>query len=82
MKIHNFILALYFISILISSCWSSKEISEEINAKKEKLIVEKEIDLDEIKYENQIFNNKIKSVVCNKNKLELSLPILNLASND
>ena len=46
------------------------------------LIIEKEIDLKEIKYENQIFNNKIKSVVCNKNKLDLSLPIINLSSND
>jgi len=82
MKIHNFILSLYFISILISSCWSSKEISEELNTTKEMSIIEKKIDLKEIKYENQIFNNKIKSVVCNKNKLDLSLPILNLGSND
>ena len=82
MKIYNFILSLYFISILISSCWSSKEISEELNTTKEMLIIEKEIDLKEIKYENQIFNNKIKSVVCNKNKLDLSLPIINLSSND
>lgn len=82
MKIHNLNLSLYFISILISSCWSSKEISEELNTTKEILIIEKEIDLKEIKYENQIFNNKIKSVVCNINKLDLSLPILNLGSND
>ena len=61
MKIHNFNLSLYFISILISSCWSSKEISEELNTTKEILIIEKEIDLKKIKYENQIFNNKIKS---------------------
>ena len=82
MKINNFILALFFISILICSCWSSKKISEELNTTKEIIVIEKEIDLDEIKYENQIFNNKIKSVVCNKNKLDLSLPILNLGSND
>ena len=82
MKIQNFILALYSISILISSCWSSKEISEKINTTKEISIIEKEIDIEKIKYENQTFNNKIKSVVCNKNKLDLSLPILNLFSND
>ena len=82
MKINNFIFALFIISVLVCSCWSSKEISEELNTTKEIFIVEKEIDLKEVKYHNQIFNNKIKSVVCKKNNLDLSLPIINLGSND
>ena len=71
MKINNFIFALFIISVLVCSCWSSKEISEELNTTKEIFIVEKEIDLKEVKYHNQIFNNKIKSVVCTGTNIDI-----------
>ena len=69
MKIQNFILALYSISILISSCWSSKEISEKINTTKEISIIEKEIDIEKIKYEK---DNSCLKYIRDGNRIKLN----------
>jgi len=84
MKINNILTLLLFGTFIIFSCHSPKEIyeddysqidtifNEEITQKIEKIVI----------YTNSTFNPKIKTILCHKTEEELSLPIINLDSDE
>jgi hypothetical protein len=84
MKFNNILTLLFFGTLIIYSCHSTKEIYEdnytandttfieEIQSKVEKIII----------YKNKIISPNIKTVLCHKKEEELSLAIINLDSDD
>jgi len=84
MKINNILTLLLFGTFIIFSCHSPKEIyeddysqidtifNEEITQKIEEIVI----------YTNCTFNPKIKTILCHKTEEELSLPIINLDSDE
>jgi len=84
MKLNNILTLLIFITLIISSCHSSKEIFEENYMALDSIFVEDiQHEIEQvITYKNQIINRNIKTVLCHKKEEELSLAIINLESND
>jgi hypothetical protein len=83
MRFNNFLTLLIISIVLMSACHSSKEISSTDNTLDNSSITE-EIASPEIEkiYKNETFNQQIKTLLCHKIVDELSLPILNLNSDD
>ena len=83
MRFNNFLTLLIISIVLMSACHSSKEITITDNTLDNSSIAE-EIASPEIEkiYKNETFNQQIKTLLCHKIVDELSLPILNLNSDD
>ncbi|MEC8853476.1 MAG: DUF5103 domain-containing protein, partial [Bacteroidota bacterium] len=74
---------LIFCSILLQSCFSQKEIISEDTVKNDSTFIQEVIEIEPaLIYKNQSFNKQIKTVLCHKIEEELSLPIINLNSED
>ena len=83
MRFYNFFLLLIFCSILLQSCFSQKEIIGEDAVKNDSTFIQEVIEIEPaLIYKNQSFNKQIKTVLCHKIEEELSLPIINLNSED
>lgn len=84
MRFNNFLTLQIFGAFIIFSCHSTKEIYEEDYETNDSLFsTEIPIKIPEIiTYKNATFNGKIKTVLCHKKEEELSLPILNLKTED
>ena len=82
MNFNNFLTLLVICSFTIISCHTTKEITH-INKSVNNNITEL-LDSAEpaIIYENKIFNTQIKTLLCHKKEEELSLPIINLNSDE
>ena len=84
MKINNILTLFIFSSSLLLSCYSTKEIANtEIVQSDSTFIEETVLNYEEdITYKNNTFNKQIKTVLCHKKEEELSLPIINLNSDE
>ena len=84
MKINNIQTLFIFSSSLLLSCYSTKEISNtEIVQNDSTFIEETVLNYEEdVTYKNNTFNRQIKTVLCHKKEEELSLPIINLNSDE
>ena len=73
-----------FSSFLFVSCYNTKQISNNETKQDSSVIIKKDYlnDKENIVYKNNTFNEKIKTVICHKEEEELSLPIINLNSDD
>ena len=81
----NKVLALYiFSSSLLVCCYTTKEYSNTENKQISSVIIEEDTlnYKKDIIYKNNTFNEKIKTILCHKKEEELSLPIINLNSDD
>ena len=84
MKFNNILTLLFFSTFIIFSCHSTKEVYKDNYTEINSTFTE-EIQPDiqqKITYKNQILNPNIKTVLCHKKEEELSLAIINLASDD
>ena len=83
MRINKLLTILTFFAITLASCYSTKEITNTDNTLNNNTINEA-IAIPEINiiYKNESFSKQIKTLICHKIEDELSLPILNLNSED
>ncbi len=82
MKINNILTLFIFSNSLLLSCYSTKEITNTNNALNENSITEPIAHQElAIIYKTETFNTQIKTLLCHKQEEELSLPIINLNSD-
>lgn len=83
MKFHKILTAIFFISIILMSCSTKKKILLEQNNTSKKFELTNTInESDNFTYENKIYSSNIKTILCYKKGDELSLPIIQLNSNE
>jgi len=84
MKIHNFLTILVFIAVSLISCFNTKQISDTIETEIDSAYIEESVQIIEkdVTYNNSTFNPQIKTILCHKTEAELSLPIINLDSDE
>jgi hypothetical protein len=83
MRINKLLTILTFITAIFTSCHSNKEIITTDNTLTDSTITEIETTNEiEIIYKNEYLNSNIKTLLCHKLEEELSLPIINLNSNE
>jgi hypothetical protein len=82
MKINNILTLFIFSNSLLLSCYSTKEITNTDNALNKNSITEPIAHQElAIIYKTETFNTQIKTLLCHKQEEELSLPIINLNSD-
>lgn len=82
MRTYNFILIPFLICILFNNCSSKKEISKK-NINTENTLNQQEVkNKESLIYYNKSLKTNIKTILCHKIEDELSLPIINLNSNE
>ena len=82
MKINNILTLFIVSSLLLISCYSNKEITNTDNILNNKNIIEKIETQSDIIYKTEKFNTRIRTLLCHKEGEELSLPIINLNSDE
>ena len=83
MRFNNLLTLLIISIVLMSACHSTKKIASTDNALKEGNIIKKIVSPEFKKiYKNETFNQQLKTLLCHKINDELSLPLLNLNSED
>ena len=82
MKINNILTLFIFCTSLLISCYSKKEISNTKIIQNDSILTKEEHLGKEVIYKNNTFSKQIKTVLCHKEKEELSLPIINLNSDE
>ena len=84
MKIYNFLTILVFTAVILISCFNTKQISDTIDTEIDSTYIEESVQIIEkdVTYTNSTFNPQIKTILCHKTEAELSLPIINLDSDE
>ena len=84
MKFNNILTLLIFNTIILISCFSTKNKSTKNPIQTENIFSKKEpLEYPEkVSYKNKIFNDNIKTVLCLKNNQDISVAIINLESNE
>ncbi len=84
MKIHNFLTILVFTAVSLISCFNTKQVSDTIYTEIDSTYIEENVQIIEkdVTYTNSTFNPQIKTILCHKTEVELSLPIINLDSDE
>ena len=83
MQFFNFLHFIIFISILFTSCFIQQEITdEEINDNDTTIVDTKSEEKEVAILKNQVSRANIRTVLCHKLEEELSLPIINLNSDE
>ena len=83
MRLNNFLTLLIICVIFITSCHSTTKITSTEKSVIESTITESILSpKPSFIYKNQIFNTQIKTLLCHKKEEELSLPIINLKSEE
>ena len=83
MKINNILTLFIFSNSLLLSCYSTKEITNTDNTLNKNSITESIAHQElAIIYKTETFNTQIKTLLCHKQEEELSLPIINLNSDE
>ena len=84
MRINKILTLSIFSSSLFLSCYNTKEISNTETKQNDSTIIEEGTSnyKEEITYKDDTFNERIRTVLCHKKEAELSLPIINLDSDE